>query len=88
MPAVGAWGGHVVDIAAVMQWTRGQPLPMGRIVPDETLHFWIMAIAPGAAGGRIIAVCFNSDVDPGLPWAFQPTQHANAVVGAAGGLRE
>ncbi|MEW5705166.1 MAG: cytochrome c oxidase assembly protein [Pseudomonadota bacterium] len=37
------------------------------------------ATAPGAAGGRVITVRFNSDVDPGLPWAFQPMQHAVRV---------
>lgn len=30
--------------------------------------------APGAQGGRVIAVRFNADTDPTLPWRFEPLQ--------------
>lgn len=32
--------------------------------------------APGAASGRVITVRFNADVDPGLPWRFEPAERA------------
>lgn len=34
---------------------------------------------PGAAGARIIDVRFNADVDPRLPWTFQPVQREVSV---------
>lgn len=35
--------------------------------------------APKAVGGRVITVRFNADVDPGLPWRFEPEQTAIKV---------
>lgn len=37
------------------------------------------AIAPGAASDRVIIVRFNADVDPKLPWRFEPGQTAVKV---------
>jgi len=39
----------------------------------------IAEIHPDAIGKREITVRFNSDVDPKLPWAFQPSQKAVTV---------
>ncbi len=40
---------------------------------------------PEKAGERIITVRFNADVDPNLPWAFQPVQREMTVkVGESG----
>lgn len=33
----------------------------------------------GAAGGRLFTVRFNADVDPRLPWAFQPLERSLRV---------
>ncbi|MFQ5774721.1 MAG: cytochrome c oxidase assembly protein [Kiloniellaceae bacterium] len=35
--------------------------------------------APGAAADRVINVRFNADVDPRLPWSFQPAQRQVSV---------
>jgi cytochrome c oxidase assembly protein subunit 11 len=35
--------------------------------------------APGAVGERVITVRFNADVDPDLPWRFQPVARAVEV---------
>ncbi len=35
--------------------------------------------APGAVGERLITVRFNADVDPDLPWRFQPVERAVEV---------
>jgi cytochrome c oxidase assembly protein subunit 11 len=35
--------------------------------------------APGAIGERVITVRFNADVDPNLPWQFEPEQTAVSV---------
>lgn len=35
--------------------------------------------APKAVGKRVITVRFNGDVDPGLPWRFEPEQTAIKV---------
>ncbi|HUC62130.1 MAG TPA: cytochrome c oxidase assembly protein [Alphaproteobacteria bacterium] len=37
------------------------------------------AAAPGAEGSRIVTVRFNADVDPSLPWRFEPEQTAISV---------
>src|SRR3546814_3413323 len=34
----------------------------------------IAEAAPVAVGERVITVRFNADVDPALPWAFQPVE--------------
>jgi len=35
--------------------------------------------APGAVGDRVITVRFNADIDPNLPWRFEPEQTAVSV---------
>jgi cytochrome c oxidase assembly protein subunit 11 len=35
--------------------------------------------APGTGGERVITVRFNADVDPNLPWRFEPEQTAVSV---------
>ncbi len=37
------------------------------------------ASAPGVAGARLMTVRFNADVDPGLPWSFEPEQTSVTV---------
>jgi cytochrome c oxidase assembly protein subunit 11 len=37
------------------------------------------AAAPGAVSSRIMTVRFDTNVDPGLPWAFVPEQRAVKV---------
>src|SRR3546814_13881769 len=41
--------------------------------------------SPVAVGGRVITVRFNADVDPALPWAFQPVEREMTLrVGESG----
>ena len=37
------------------------------------------ATAPGAVAGRLITVRFDAEVDPSLPWRFEPEQSSIAV---------
>src|SRR3954470_20059439 len=37
------------------------------------------AAAPGVVGNRVVTVRFDTNVDPGLPWAFRPEQQAVKV---------
>ena len=37
------------------------------------------ALPDAPASSRVIEVRFNADVDPGLPWSFQPVQRAVSV---------
>ncbi|HTW25479.1 MAG TPA: cytochrome c oxidase assembly protein [Acetobacteraceae bacterium] len=34
------------------------------------------AAAPGAAGGRLVTVAFDTNIAPGLPWRFRPEQRS------------
>src|SRR3546814_17385427 len=45
----------------------------------------IAEAAPVAVGERVITVRFNADVDPALPWAFQPVEREMTLrVGESG----
>jgi len=45
----------------------------------------VAAAAPETVGERVFTIRFNADVDPGLPWAFQPVERSMTVkVGESG----
>lgn len=45
----------------------------------------VAAAAPETVGERVFTIRFNADVDPALPWAFQPVERSMTVkVGESG----
>jgi len=72
----------LVGVVAVMVGLSFAAVPLYRIFCQVTGYGGTTQraeVAPGAVGDRIITVRFNADVDPNLPWRFEPEQSAVTV---------
>src|SRR3546814_8831751 len=65
----------LVSVAAMMIGAAYASVPLYRLFCQVTGYggtTQVAEAAPAAAGERVFHIRFNADVDPELPWAFQP----------------
>ena len=78
----------LVGIVAGMAGAAYASVPLYQLFCQVTGYGGTTQVAdalPETVGERVITVRFNSDVDPHLPWAFQPVQREMTLkVGEAG----
>jgi cytochrome c oxidase assembly protein subunit 11 len=78
----------LVGVVAVMLGAAYASVPLYQLFCQVTGYGGTTRVAesaPEAAGERIFTIRFNADVDPKLPWAFQPVEREMTVkVGESG----
>ena len=78
----------LVGVVAVMLGAAYASVPLYQLFCQVTGYGGTTQVAesaPEAAGERIFTIRFNADVDPKLPWAFQPVEREMTVkVGESG----
>ena len=78
----------LVGVVAVMLGAAYASVPLYQLFCQVTGYGGTTQVAesaPAAAGERIFTIRFNADVDPKLPWAFQPVEREMTVkVGESG----
>jgi cytochrome c oxidase assembly protein subunit 11 len=78
----------LVGIVAVMLGAAYASVPLYQLFCQVTGYGGTTQVAesaPAAAGERVFTIRFNADVDPKLPWAFQPVEREMTVkVGESG----
>ena len=78
----------LVGVVAVMLGAAYASVPLYQLFCQVTGYGGTTRVAesaPAAAGERVFTIRFNADVDPQLPWAFQPVEREMTVkVGESG----
>jgi cytochrome c oxidase assembly protein subunit 11 len=78
----------LVGVVAVMLGAAYASVPLYQLFCQVTGYGGTTQVAesaPAAAGERVFTIRFNADVDPKLPWAFQPVEREMTVkVGESG----
>jgi cytochrome c oxidase assembly protein subunit 11 len=78
----------LVGVVAVMLGAAYASVPLYQLFCQVTGYGGTTQVAesaPEAAGERVFTIRFNADVDPKLPWAFQPVEREMTVkVGESG----
>ena len=78
----------LVGVVAVMLGAAYASVPLYQLFCQVTGYGGTTRVAesaPAAAGERVFTIRFNADVDPKLPWAFQPVEREMTVkVGESG----
>ena len=78
----------LVGVVAVMLGAAYASVPLYQLFCQVTGYGGTTQVAesaPAAAGERVFTIRFNADVDPNLPWDFQPVQREMTVkVGESG----
>ncbi|HEY9549328.1 MAG TPA: cytochrome c oxidase assembly protein [Kiloniellaceae bacterium] len=72
----------LVSVAAMMIGAAYASGPLYRLCCQVTGYggtTQVAEAAPAAAGERVFHIRFNADVDPELPWAFQPVEREMTV---------
>src|SRR3546814_2445713 len=72
----------LVSVAAVMIGAAYASVPLYRLFCQVTGYggtTQVAEAAPAEAGERVFHIRFNADVDPALPWAFQPVEREMTV---------
>src|SRR3546814_4813414 len=72
----------LVSVAAVMIGAAYASVPLYRLFCQVTGYggtTQVAEAAPAEAGERVFLIRFNADVDPALPWAFQPVEREMTV---------
>ena len=75
-------GVALIGIVAVMVGAAYASVPLYQLFCQVTGYGGTTRVAekvPAAAGERVITIRFNADVDPKLPWAFQPVEREMTV---------
>jgi cytochrome c oxidase assembly protein subunit 11 len=78
----------LLGVVAVMLGAAYASVPLYQLFCQVTGYGGTTQVAesaPAAAGERVFTIRFNADVDPKLPWAFQPVEREMTVkVGESG----